>query len=57
MGDRYVVVSTFNVFVAQGEGKPERKVTFTRGLVLDENDIPAGHSAHDWVAAGLVKAA
>ena len=57
MGDKYIIALNFHVFVSQGEGKPERKQPFTKGQVIEENDIPAGQSADDWVAKGLAKAA
>ena len=57
MGDKYIIALNFHVFVSQGEGKPERKQPFTKGQVIEENDIPAGQSADDWVAKGLATAA
>lgn len=56
MGDKYVIDANFHIYVAQGEGKPERKMIFTKGMVLEASDIPAGHTADDWVAKGLAKA-
>ena len=57
MGDKYIIALNFHVFVSQGEGKAERKQAFTKGQVIEENDIPAGQSADDWVAKGLATAA
>lgn len=59
---RYQARVAFHVFVAQGidrDGKPrpDRKVAFLPGQVLNVSDIPEGHSADDWTAKGLVKAA
>jgi len=33
----------------------ERKVTFTKGMVVDAADIPEGQDADNWVAQGLAK--
>lgn len=54
---KYLIESNFHCYVNQGEGKPERKVIFTKGMVVEANDIPEGQNADDWVAKGLAKAA
>jgi len=53
---KYLIESNFHVYVSQGEGKPERKATFTKGMVVEAADIPEGHTGDDWVAKGLAKA-
>lgn len=55
--EKLIIEANFHVFVSQGEGKPERKVEFTKGMVVAENDMPEGQSAEDWIAKGLAKAA
>ena len=55
--EKLIIDANFHVFVSQGEGKPERKVAFTKGLLVDASDIPEGQSAEDWIAKGLAKAA
>lgn len=49
------IVANFRVWVPDEPGK-DRKVEFTKGMVLDAADVPAGQSAEDWVAKGLAKA-
>ena len=48
-----IIVANFHAFVPTGDGKPERKVTFTRGMVVEAANMPEGHTADDWVAKGL----
>jgi hypothetical protein len=54
---KYVVAANFHVYVAQGDGKPEKRVAFAKGQVLEASDIPAGQTGEDWLAKGLVTAA
>ena len=54
---KYLIEANFHVFVSQGDDKPERKASFTKGMVVEAADIPQGQSAADWVAKGLAKAA
>lgn len=54
--DKYLIEANFHVFVSQGEDKPEVKVAFTKGMVVEVDDIPKGQDAADWVAKGLAKA-
>ena len=53
---KHVVVANFHVVVSQGADKPGRKVEFSKGQVLEEKDLPEGHSFADWVEKGLVTA-
>lgn len=60
--DKFIIAANFHVYVGQGKNpdgtdKPDRKVTFSKGMVVDANDIPDGHTADDWVAKGLATAA
>lgn len=55
--DKLIVEANFHVFVPQGEGLPERRVEFTRSMLVPVDDIPEGQTADDWVAKGLAKAA
>lgn len=54
---KYIIEANFHVYVSEGDGKPERKAAFTKGMVVEAADIPQGQSADDWVAKGLAKAA
>lgn len=60
--DKFMIVANFHVYVAQGKNlddtdKPDRKVTFSKGMVVDANDIPEGQTADDWVAKELATVA
>lgn len=60
--EKVLVLENFHVFIAQGKDadgndKPDRRAAFTKGMVVEVDDIPAGQSADDWVAKGLAKAA
>lgn len=54
--DKYLIEANFHVFVSQGEGKPDVKVAFSKGMVVEAKDIPEGHTGDDWVTKGLAKA-
>jgi len=54
---RCIILANFHVFVADGEGKPDRKVAFTKGVVVEADKIPEGQTTDDWIAKGLAKAA
>lgn len=56
MGDKYLIEANFHVYESRGEDKPEAKRAFTKGMVVEASDIPAGHTGDDWVAKGLAKA-
>jgi len=53
---KHVVATNFHVVVSQGDDKPGRKVEFSKGQVLEDKDLPEGHSFTDWAAKGLVAA-
>ena len=55
--DKLIIEANFHVFVPQGEGLPERRVEFTRSMLVPVDEIPEGQTADDWVAKGLAKAA
>jgi hypothetical protein len=55
--DKLIVETSFHVFVPQGEGRPERRVEYRAGMLVEADDIPEGQTADDWVAKGLAKAA
>jgi hypothetical protein len=54
---KHVVAANFHVVVSQGEDKPGRKVEFKKGQVLEDRDLPEGHTFADWIAKDLVTAA
>ena len=53
---KHVVVANFHVVVSQGDDKPGRKVEFKKGQVLEDKDLPDGHTFADWVEKMLVTA-
>lgn len=55
--EKLIIETNFHVFVPQGEGRAERRVEFTRSMLVPVDDIPEGQTADDWVAKGLAKAA
>jgi len=54
--DKYLIEANFHVYVNQGEGRPEKRVAFTKGVVVEADDVPEGQSGDDWVTKGLAKA-
>ena len=54
---RVVIIANFHVFVSQGAGKTDRRVGFTKGMVVEGDKIPEGQTTDDWIAKGLAKAA
>lgn len=54
--DKYLIEANFHVYVNQGEDQPEKQVDFSKGMIVEESDIPEGQSGKDWVAKGLAKA-
>ena len=48
-----IIAANFHAFVPNGDGTPERKVTFTKGMVVEAANMPEGHTTDDWVAKGL----
>ena len=57
MGSKHIIEANFHCYVSQGDDKPERKASFTKGMVVEAADIPQGQSAADWVGKGLAKTA
>lgn len=55
--EKLIIETNFHVFVPQSEGRPERRVEFKAGMLVEADDIPEGQTADDWVAKGLAKAA
>lgn len=53
---KYLIEANFHIFISQGEVKPERKIAFSKGMVVEASDIPEGQDADEWVAKGLAKA-
>lgn len=47
------IIENFHVWVG---ARPATKVDYTRGMVVDEKDVPADQSAQDWIDKGLAKA-
>lgn len=54
---KIVITQDFHVFVAVAPDRPERKTPFMASMVVDVTEIPEGHTAEEWVAKGLAKAA
>jgi hypothetical protein len=60
--DKLIILANFHVFVAAGKGPgggdlPDRKVSYTKGMVVPLADVPQGQSAEDWIAKGLASLA
>jgi hypothetical protein len=53
---KHVVAANFHVVIDQGPDKPGRKVEFKKGQVLEEKDLPDGHTFADWIGKGLATA-
>jgi hypothetical protein len=62
----YLVLRNFHVFALTGEKRivngeeydVEKRVDFRRGMVIQDADIPAGHSADGeggWIAKGHIR--
>ena len=58
------ITQTFHRYVATGDGKPDRKETFSNGAAHEVVDVaPAGNKTHvvlpadadDWIAKGLAR--
>ena len=60
--EKLLVLENFHVFIADGfqaDGatpKPDKRAAFTKGMTVAVDQLPAGQSADDWIAKGLVKA-
>lgn len=50
---RVIINENFHVFVSQGADKSDRRVAFTKGMVVDDTAIPDGQFAASWIAKGL----
>ncbi len=60
--EKLIIAQTFHLFIRQGQhedgtDKPARRATFAKGMVIELDEIPEGHTADDWVAKGLATAA
>lgn len=60
--DRLIILANFHVDVsngkdAAGNDKPPTKKAFTKGMVVNIDDLPEGQSADDWIEKELAKAA
>ncbi len=50
------ILANFHVFVP-GDSVDDKRVEFTKGMVVDDANMPVGQSAQDWIEKGLAKAA
>jgi hypothetical protein len=41
----------------EGENKPDSRVQYSKGMVVDEANVPENQSADDWIAKELAEAA
>jgi hypothetical protein len=59
----YLIVANFHVYVsdgtdpATGKPRPDKKVSFFKGRVIEPDKIPEGQSGDDWVDKGLAELA
>ncbi|CAB4167202.1 hypothetical protein UFOVP860_6 [uncultured Caudovirales phage] len=56
--DKLLVLENFHVYIPDGlqpdgERKPDKRITFTKGMTLTTDQIPAGQAAADWIEKGL----
>ncbi|HTE38283.1 MAG TPA: hypothetical protein VK634_15035 [Reyranella sp.] len=50
------IIANFRVWAPDENAGREKRIELTRGMVLDESEIPAGQSLQDWIDKGLAKA-
>lgn len=60
--EKVVIIANFHVYVPQGKNedgtdKPDRRVNYTKGMVVDVADVPEGQNAETWIAHELAAAA
>jgi hypothetical protein len=60
--ERIIITQTFEVDVPRADhhdGTPAAAevITFSKGMVIEADRIPVGHTAQDWVDKELAKAA
>lgn len=49
-----VIAANFHVDIADPDPeKPAIRKAFSKGMVVDEGDLPEGHTASAWVEKGL----
>lgn len=58
--DKIVITANFRIDVAQGKNtdgtdKPPVQRQYTRGMVVEEADMPDGHSVADWIDKELAE--
>lgn len=54
---KLIIAANFHVDIDQGEGKPPVRKQFTKGMVVDEAELPDGHTAADWIGKDLAREA
>lgn len=53
---KLVILRNFSVRVIDRHGV-EHRIAYSRGMVVDATEVPAGQSAENWAAKGLAKIA
>lgn len=57
MQPKYIIARAFHIFAKPPGATLEAKIAYSPGMVLEESEIPEGHTAEAWLAAGLITAA
>ena len=52
---KLLIAAKFHVFVAQGEGARATRFEYAPGMVVNSEDLPAGHTAEQWVEKDLAR--
>ena len=54
---RLMILANFHVYTMGPGAERATRVEYLRGQQIAEADVPADHSADDWIAKGLAEAA
>lgn len=48
MSKRFLIIKPFLVYEERGEGQRPKKHEYKPGIIVDEEDVPGGHSGEVW---------
>lgn len=54
---RFLILANFHVYTLAPGAERATRVDYLRGQTITGGDVPADHSADDWIAKGLVEEA